>query len=94
MEFFSGILLGETSRVDKHASLMISALLKTIMITLTMMRMTELRAKPEPKENKHNIEHNIKIFESANLPTKAFSACYILLQMLRPSPCPKDNCVK
>ncbi len=51
MEFFDGFLLGETGGGDWHASLMISALLKTIMIRMRM-RMTELRAKPEPKENK------------------------------------------
>jgi hypothetical protein len=60
MEFFSGIQLGETGGGDTHASLMISALLRTIMITLTMMRMRELRAKPEPKENKQYIENNKK----------------------------------
>ncbi len=54
----------ETGGGDSHASLMISALLRTIMIT-TMMRMTELRAKPEPKENKQFVEHNLKIFASA-----------------------------
>jgi hypothetical protein len=53
MEFFSGILLGETGGGDSHASLVVSVLLMTIMIMITMMmRMTELRAKPEHQRNK------------------------------------------
>jgi hypothetical protein len=54
MEFFSGIQLVETGGGDTHASLMISALLRTIMIRM-MMRMTELRAKPEPPKKINNI---------------------------------------
>jgi hypothetical protein len=73
--------------VTRHASLMISALLRTIMIRM-MMRMTELRAKPEPKDKQY-IENNLKIFPSANLPTIAFSACYILLPCCAPRPVPK-----
>jgi hypothetical protein len=74
MEFFSGILLGETGGGDSHASLMISALLRTIMITLTMMRMTELRAKPEPKENEQYIEHSLKSLRLQIFLLNTFSA--------------------
>jgi hypothetical protein len=73
MEFFSGILFGETGRGDWHASLMISALLRTIMIRM-MMRMTELRAKPEPKENELYIEHNLKSLRLQIFLLNTFSA--------------------
>jgi hypothetical protein len=73
MEFFSGILLGETGGGDTHASLMISALLRTIMVRMTM-RMTELRAKPEPKENKQYIEHSLKSLRLQIFLLNTFSA--------------------